>query len=52
MKEVKNFLWLIGVIVIIVGLVIGLKVDKNIGMIVTVVGMVIAGLLVLISDKK
>lgn len=52
MKEIKNYLWLIGVVIIIAGLLLGLKVDKNVGTIVTIVGMVISALLVLISSDK
>ena len=29
MKEIKNYLWLIGVVIIIAGLLLGLKVDQH-----------------------
>ena len=48
----SNLLWLIGVILILIGLFLGLKVNKVAGVSVTIVGMVISIILILLEDKN
>ena len=47
----SKFLWLIGVILILAGLGIGLKVNKVAGVSLTVIGMVISIIFILLEDK-
>ena len=47
----SKFLWLIGVILILAGLGIGLKVNKVAGVSLTVIGMVISVIFILLEDK-
>lgn len=47
-----NLLWLIGVVLILVGLFLGLKVNKTAGVSVTVVGMIVSIVLILLEDKR
>lgn len=51
-KDKFKFLWLIGVILILVGLVLGLKVNKTVGIVLTVIGMLVSIVLILLEDKK
>ena len=52
MKKGFNYLWLVGVIIILVGLFLGLKINKVAGIVVTVIGMLIAIALILLEDKR
>ncbi len=52
MKDKFKFLWLVGVILILAGLGIGLKVNKVAGVVLTVIGMLIAIVLILLEDKR
>ena len=52
MKKKVNLLWLIGVVLILVGLLIGLKVNKVGGIVITVIGMISSIALILMEDKK
>ena len=52
MKDKFKFLWLIGVILILLGLVLGLKVNKTVGIVLTVIGMLVSIVLILLEDKK
>lgn len=51
LKDKFNIVWLGGIVIIIIGLILGLKVDKIVGLILTVVGMLIPTLL-LIFEKR
>ena len=51
MMKKFNLLWLIGVVLILIGLFLGLKVNKVAGVSVTVVGMLISIVLILLEDK-
>lgn len=52
MKKKLNFLWLIGVFMILLGLLVGLKINKVVGIVFTVLGMLIAIALILLDDKS
>ena len=47
----SKFLWLIGVILILIGLVVGLKLNKVAGVSLTVIGMLISIIMILLEDK-
>ena len=51
LKEKFNIIWLGGIVLIIVGLVLGLRVNKLAGQILTVVGMIIP-ILLLIFERS
>ena len=52
MKKKVSYLWLIGVALILIGLFLGIKVNKLAGIILTVIGMLIAICLILLEDKR
>ena len=52
MKDKFKYLWLVGVILILTGLGIGLKVNKIVGIVLTVIGMLISIVLILLEDKN
>ena len=52
MKDKFKYLWLSGVIFILAGLGIGLKVNRTAGIVLTVVGMLISIVLILLEDKN
>ena len=52
MKDKFKYLWLVGVILILAGLGLGLKVNKIVGIVLTVIGMLISIVLILLEDKN
>ena len=51
LKDKFNIVWICGIVIILVGLVLGLKVNKMVGLVLAVIGMLIPTLL-LIFEKK